>query len=81
MLQWGHSLPALAAGVMLMAAGCQQARAQVSPPLEKRIVLAQGGSTGGSVGKRNKSISGEEESSPDAGPGCAMNRPAALATG
>jgi hypothetical protein len=68
-LQWGHSLPALAAAVMLMAAGCQQARAQVSPPLEKRTVLAQAGSTGGSVGKRNKSISGEEESSPDAGPG------------
>jgi hypothetical protein len=68
-LQWGHSLPALAAAVMLMAAGCQQARAQVSTPLQKRTVLAQAGSTGGSVGKRNKSISGEEESSPDAGSG------------
>ncbi len=68
MLQWGHSLPGLAAVVMMATACCQSARAQHVPTYEAATRVAQAGSTGGSVGKRNKSISGEEESSPDAGP-------------
>ena len=61
-----HSLPGLAA-VMLMATACgQPARAQRLPAYQAATRIAQAGSTGGSVGKRDKSISGEEPSGPEA---------------
>jgi hypothetical protein len=69
---WGHSLPGLAAAVALtVTVGCEPAPAQAFPGLEQRTLLAQAGSIGGSVGKKDKSISGEEEKSsvPDAGSG------------
>ena len=68
MLHWDHRLPILAAAVTLtVMAWCQPARAQDGPAI--RTLVAQAGSTGGSVGKKDKSISGEEErsSAPDAG--------------
>jgi hypothetical protein len=66
-LHWDHRLPILAAAVTLsVMAWWQPARAQDGPAI--RTLVAQAGSTGGSVGKKDKSI-GEEESSPDAGRG------------
>jgi hypothetical protein len=66
-LHWGR--PAFAAVIMLAAIGCQPAHARDVPPQGQGIRLAEGGSTGGSVGKRDKTLSGEEPSSPapDAG--------------
>jgi hypothetical protein len=51
---------------------CLQASAQDYPAIKQGTVVAQAGSTGGSIGKRDKSISddGEQRSSaPDAGAG------------
>ena len=68
MLHWDHRLPILAAAVTLtVMAWCQPAPAQDDPAIRTRV--AQAGSTGGSVGKKDKSITGEEERSPDTGRG------------
>ena len=69
MLHWDHRLPVLAAAVTLTVMACQPARAQDDPAIGARV--AQAGSTGGSVGKKDKSITGEEDKSavPDAGRG------------
>lgn len=65
-----HLLPHLAAAIIFaVTACCQQANARDDPAVGHRIRLAQAGSTGGSVGKRDKSISGEENRSPEAGRG------------
>jgi hypothetical protein len=72
-----HLFPILAAAVALTAtACCQQARAQGFPATEQRTLLAEAGSTGGSIGRTDKSISGGEERStaPDTGPGRRVNR-------
>jgi hypothetical protein len=67
--------PMGAAAVALTAIACgQQARAQGLPATEQRTLLAQAGSTGGSVGRTDKSISGGEERSPDTAPGRRINR-------
>jgi len=63
-LRWGHSLPALAAVALMATACCQPARAQHVTAYQAAIRIAEAGSTGGSVGKRDKSISGEEPSAP-----------------
>jgi len=49
---------------MLAAIGCQPACARDAPAQGQDIRLAEGGSTGGSVGRRDKTLSGEEPSSP-----------------
>ncbi len=49
---------------MLAAIGCQPACARDALAQGQDIRLAEGGSTGGSVGKRDKTLSGEEQSSP-----------------
>jgi len=71
-LHWDHRLPILAAAITLtVMAWCQPARAQDDPEIRTRV--AQAGSTGGSVGKKDKSITGEEERSRDAGRGRATH--------
>ena len=70
MLHWDHRLPILAAAVALVVTSrCEPARAQDDPAIRQGTRVAQAGSTGGSVGKKDKSITGEEERSPDAGRG------------
>jgi hypothetical protein len=67
-LHWGY--PAFAAVIMLAAAGCQPVHAG-DVPGGQDVRLAEAGSIGGSIGRRDKTISGEEPSSPapDARPG------------
>ena len=69
MLHWNCWRPAFAAIILLAAIGCQPAHARDVLAQGQGIRLAEGGSTGGSVGKRDKTLSGEEQSSPapDAG--------------
>jgi hypothetical protein len=69
-------LPILAAVTLATMACCQQARAQGFPAIGQRTLLAEAGSTGGSVGRTDKSISGGEQRSsrPDTGPGRRVNR-------
>jgi hypothetical protein len=65
-----HSLSKLATAAALATNFlCQQAAAQDHPLNEKRTSVAQAGSTGGSIGKQDKSISGggEQPSVRDAG--------------
>ena len=72
MLHWDRSLAGPAAAVALLAAACcQQAKAQGFPAIEQTTRVAEAGSTGGLIGKRDKSISGEEQRSPapEAAPG------------
>lgn len=61
--------PALAAGFLLAAMGCRYASAQDFPASEPGMRVAEAGSIGGAVGKRDKTLSGEEPSSaaPDTG--------------
>ena len=65
MRHWG--CPAFAAFSMLAAIGCQPAHARDVLPQGQNIHLAEGGSTGGSVGRRDKTLSGEAPSSPAPG--------------
>ena len=66
MLYWDHLRPGLAAAVTLaLTVFCLQASAQDYLAIEQRTLVAQAGSTGGSIGKKDKSISdgGEQRSS------------------
>ena len=65
-LYWDHLRPGLAAAVTLaLTVFCLQASAQDCLAIEQRTLVAQAGSTGGSIGKKDKSISdgGEQRSS------------------
>ncbi len=68
LLHWNRSPAGLAAAVALMAACCQQVTAQHLPAIDQATRVAEAGSIGGLIGKRDKSISGEEQRSPDAAP-------------
>jgi hypothetical protein len=75
--------PALAAAVMLAAAMCcQHACAQHFPAPPQGIRVAEAGSIGGPIGKRDKTLSGEEQRSPAPDAGSARstrpNRPESL---
>jgi hypothetical protein len=75
--QGGHLLAHLAAAVVLTAiAFCPQAQAQDDRVIRQGTLVAQAGSTGGSVGKKDKSISddGERASTPDTRSNRSANR-------
>jgi hypothetical protein len=76
LLQWHCLLPGLAAAVTLaVTVPCPQAHAQDYRAAEQRTVVAQAGSTGGSIGKRDKSISDDGEQRPST-PDMRSSRPA-----
>jgi hypothetical protein len=71
---WDRSLPALAVAILLAAAiCCQLARAQDFSAQGQSTLVAEAGSIGGAVGQRNKTISGEEQRSPDSASGRSAN--------